>query len=98
MKIIKIDSVHSMSFSSINGRPCFLFQVRIYMILRLVGYFLVVIGQPSEPLLMPSVVHEEVDQEVLQNQHMQEEKQIDNRNPHQNRNHEVGRLTYPVIF
>ena len=68
------------------------------MILRLVGYFQVIIGQPSEPLIKPSVVLEEVNQEVLQNQHMQKEKQIDNRNPYQNRNPEVGSLTYPVIF
>ena len=29
---------------------------------------------------------------------MQKGKQINNRNPYQNRNPEVGRLTYPVIF
>ena len=81
-----------------GGLVFFSFQVGIYMILRLVGYFKVIIGQPSKPLIKPSVVLEEVNQEVLQNQHMQKEKQIDNRNPYQNRNPEVGSLTYPVIF
>ena len=47
---------------------------------------------------MPSVVLEETNQEVLQNEHTQKEKQIDNRNPYQNRKPEVGGLTYPVIF
>ena len=68
------------------------------MILWLVGYLQVVTGQPSEPLTMPSVIHEEVNQEVLQNRYSRKEKQIDNRNPYQNRNPEVGGFTYPVIF
>ena len=68
------------------------------MILILVSYSQVIIGQPSEPLIKPSVALEEVNQEDLQKQHMSKEKQIDNKNLYQSRNPEVGRLTYPVIF
>ena len=47
---------------------------------------------------MPSVVLEETKQEVLQNKHARKEKQIDNRNPYQDKKPELGGLTYPVIF
>ena len=62
------------------------------------SYFQVIIGQPSEPLIKPSVALEEVNREDLQNQYMSKEKQIDNKNLYQSRNPEVGRLMYPVIF
>ena len=81
-----------------NKKPYFSFQVGIYMILGLLGYIRVATGQLSEPLTMPSVVRDEANQEALTDKNSQKEKQIDNINPYQGREPEVGGLTYPVIF
>ena len=87
-----------MRFRGINGRLYFSFQVEIYIILRLMGCLQTIVGQPSEPLTMPSVVLKEAYHEVLSNKPALKEKPIDNKNPYQDRTPEVGGLTYPVIF
>ena len=76
----------------------FSFQVGIYMILGLVGSIRIATGQLSEPLTKPSVVRDEANQEALRDKYLRKEKQIDNRDPYQNREPEIGGLTYPVIF
>ena len=68
------------------------------MILGLMGCLQTIIGQPSEPLIMPSVVLKEANHEVLPNKPALKEKPIDNKNPYHDRTPEVGGLTYPVIF
>ena len=68
------------------------------MILGLMGCLQAIIGQPSKPLTMPSVVLKEANHEVLSNKPALKEKPIDNKNPYQDRTPEVGGLTYPVIF
>ena len=68
------------------------------MILGLMGCLQTIIGQPSKPLTMPSIVLKEANHEVLSNKPALKEKQIDNKNPYQERTPEVGGLTYPVIF
>ena len=87
-----------MRFRGINGRLYFSFQVEICMILGLMGCLQTIIGQPSEPLTIPSVVLKEANHEVLSNKPALKEKPIDNKNPYQDRTPEVGGLTYPVIF
>ena len=62
------------------------------------GYLQVATGQLTEPLTMPSAVHDENNQEALKEKNSQREKQIDNRNHYEGRVPEVGGFTYPVIF
>ena len=95
---LTIEMSTKMRFCGINGRLYFLFQVEIYIILGLVGCLQTIIGQPSEPLTMPSVVLKEANHEVLSNKPALKERPIDNKNPYQDRTPEVGGLTYPVIF
>ena len=68
------------------------------MILGLMGCLQTIIGQPSEPLTMPSVELKEANHEVLLNKPALRERPIDNKNPYQDRTPEVGGLIYPVIF
>ena len=87
-----------MRFRGINRRLYFSFQVEICIILRLMGCLQTIVGQPSKPLTMPSVVLKEANHEVLSNKPALKEKPIDNKNPYQDRTPEVGGPTYPVIF
>ena len=68
------------------------------MILGLMGCLQTIMGQPSEPLTMPSVELKEANHEVLLNKSALREKPIDNKNPYQDRTPEVGGFIYPVIF
>ena len=68
-----------MRFHGINGRLYFSFQVEICMILRLMVCLQTIVGQPSEPLTMPSVVIKEANHEVLSNKPALKEKPIDNK-------------------
>ena len=52
------------------------------MILRLMGCLQTIVGQPREPLTMPSVVLKEANHEVLSNKPALKEKPIDNKNPY----------------
>ena len=79
-----------MRFCGINGRLYFSFQVDIYIILVLMGCLQTIVGQPSEPLTMPSVVLKEANHEVLSSKPALKEKPIDNKNPYQDRTPEVG--------
>ena len=68
------------------------------MILGFAAFILIVIRQPTEPLSMPSVVHDENNKETLKSKNLQKERQINNRDPYKDREPEVGGLTYPIFF